>query len=69
MKAGSVTRAFAVLAAALLLTVFASGCLAPLSDTGAQVRSQDEAAQAVSNISGDIEDISSKLNDLEKLFE
>ena len=64
-------KIFVLLAVALLLTVSVSGCVMPDMGTGTtqQVKSQEEAANVVMNMSEDIGDVSSTLEDLEGLFE
>ncbi len=59
-----------LLAVVLLLTVSVSGCVMPDIGGGeAQVRSQEEAAGAVTNMSENIEDVTSTLGELESLLE
>jgi len=66
-------KIFALLAVVLVLTVFVSGCVMPETGHGEAgeeaVTTQEEAAGAVTNMSENIGDVSSTLDDLESLFE
>lgn len=61
-------RIIALLAVVLVLTVLVSGCVIT-GEAVEKIESQEEATGAVMNMSEDIEDVSSTLEELEGLFE
>lgn len=62
------SKLIALVAVVLMLVVLVSGCVMPGGETE-KIESQEQAAGAVMNMSGDIEDVSSTLGELEGLFE
>jgi len=50
----------------LALTVFVSGCIGQSTTSSSEIKSQEEASKVVSNISQDVKDVSTVLNDIDQ---
>jgi len=60
-------KALMIVLILLLATVFVSGCVGqgPSASTSTSIKSDAEAAQHITNISSDVDDIASTLNDID----